>query len=117
LRFSLDGRVVEKRNKPELGGEKASIYDIGFTGKYNQTQKGSLQGQFNVIRIVFQGSSNSPLGFELLEALKPGINYVWSIGYQRSLSKNLQISVQYNGRKSEGNKIIHAGGMEVKAFF
>ncbi len=117
LRISLDGRVVEKRNKEELGGEKASIYDIGVSGKFNQTQKGSLQAQFNVIRIVFKGSSNSPLGFELLEALKPGINYVWSIGYQRSLSKNLQISVQYNGRKSENNKTIHAGGMEVKAFF
>lgn len=117
LRISLDGRVVDKRNKPELGGEKAQIYDIGFMGKYNQAQKGSLQGQFNVIRINFTGSSNSPLGFELLEALKPGINYVWSLGYQRSISKSLQISIQYNGRKSEGNKMIHAGGMEVKAFF
>lgn len=117
LRFSLDGRVVQKRNEVNLGGEQADIYDIGFTGKFNQAQKGSLQGQFNVIRIAFRGDSNTPLGFELLEALKPGVNYVWSLGYQRSLSKNLQISIQYNGRKSEGNKIIHAGGMEVKAFF
>lgn len=117
LRFSLDGRLVQKKNEANLGGERADIYDIGVTGKFNQTQKGSLQGQFNVIRITFVGDSNTPLGFELLEALKPGVNYVWNLGYQRSLSKNLQISVQYNGRKSEGNKIIHAGGMEVKAFF
>lgn len=117
LRFSIDGRVVQKKNEENLGGEQADIYDIGVSGKYNQTQKGSLQGQFNVIRIAFRGDSNTPLGFELLEALKPGINYVWSLGYQRSLSKSLQISVQYNGRKSEGNKVIHAGGMEVKAFF
>lgn len=117
LRFSVDGRVTKKKNEENLGGEQADIYDIGVSGKFNQTQKGSLQGQFNVIRIAFRGNSNTPLGFELLEALKPGVNYVWSLGYQRSLSKNLQISIQYNGRKSEGNKVIHAGGMEVKAFF
>lgn len=117
FRVSLDGRVVQKRNAADFGGEKASIYDIGVSGKYNQTQKGSLQAQFNVIRIQFVGASNSPLGFELLESLKPGVNYVWSFGYQRAISKNLQISVQYNGRKSEGNKMIHAGGMELKAFF
>ncbi|MDR0802119.1 hypothetical protein [Fluviicola sp.] len=117
LRFSVDGRIIRKKNEQNLGGEAADIYDIGMTGKFNQTQKGSLQGQFNVIRIAFRGDSNTPLGFELLEALKPGVNYVWNLGYQRSLSKNLQISIQYNGRKSEGNKVIHAGGMEVKAFF
>lgn len=117
LRFSLDGRFAEKRNQPVYGGEKASITDFGVTAKYNQLQKGSLQGQFNVVKILFNGDANSPLGFEFLEALKPGINYVWNIGYQRSISKNLQLSVQYNGRKSEGNKFIHAGGMELKAFF
>jgi len=53
----------------------------------------------------------------MLEGLKPGVNYTWNVGYQRSISKNLQLSVQYNGRKSEGNKFIHSGGMEVRAFF
>jgi hypothetical protein len=65
----------------------------------------------------YDGIQNSALGFEMLEALKPGINYTWNIGYQRSISKNLQISIQYNGRKSEGNKTIHSGGMEVRALF
>jgi hypothetical protein len=53
----------------------------------------------------------------MLEALRQGVNYTWNIGYQRSVSKNLQISVQYNGRKSENTSMIHAGGMEVRAFF
>jgi len=117
LRFSIDTRFSRKLNAIQYGGESANIRDLGFTTKYNQSQKGSLQGQFNYIQIVFDGSSNSPLGFELLEALKPGKNLVWSLGYQRSVSKNLQISIQYNGRQSEGSKTIHAGGMEVKAFF
>ena len=117
LRFSLDGRYTTKKNQPDLGGEKATIFDLGITMKYNQLQKGSLQGQFKIVKIQFNGDGNSTLGYEFLEALKTGNNYVWTLGYQRSLSKNLQISVQYNGRKSEGSKFVHAGGMEVKAFF
>ena len=53
----------------------------------------------------------------MLESLRPGTNFTWNLGYQRNLSENLQISIQYNGRKSEDNDAIHAGGVEVRAFF
>ncbi len=117
FRISLDGRYSYKKNAPQFGGESSLLRDIGITTKVNQAKKGSFQGQVNYIQITFDGNANSPLGFELLEALKPGQNTVWSVGYQRSVSKNLQISIQYNGRKSAGNTAVHAGGMEVKAFF
>ena len=117
LRFSLDARLSAKKNAIDFGGETATLKDLGLSAKYNQAQKGSLQGQINFIQIDFIGNSNSPLGFELLEALKPGKNIVWNVGYQRTVSKNLQISFQYNGRQSVGTKTIHAGGMELKAFF
>ena len=117
FRVTLDGRVSEKRNHGDLGGERSQVYEIGMTFKFNQPEKGSLQGGASVLRIVYDGIQNSALGFEMLEGLKPGVNYTWTIGYQRSISKSLQLSVLYNGRKSEGNKIIHSGGMEVRAFF
>ncbi len=117
FRITLDGRISEKKNSPQLGGEISSVLEIGTTFKYNQIQKGSLQGGFKIINIKYAGIQNSALGFEMLEGLKPGVNYTWNIGYQRSISKNLQLSIQYNGRKSEGNRTIHAGGMEVRAFF
>ncbi|MCT4560448.1 MAG: hypothetical protein N4A41_03645 [Crocinitomicaceae bacterium] len=85
--------------------------------KYNQPEKGSLIGGFKLIEINFDGIQNSALGFEMLEGLKNGRNYTWNLGYQRTLSKNLQISIQYNGRQSENSKTIHSGGMEVRAFF
>lgn len=117
FRVTLDGRMSEKKNSEILGGEIASVLEIGTTIKFNQKEKGSLQGGFKMVNIVYTGQQNSALGFEMLEALKPGINYTWNMGYQRSISRNLQLSFQYNGRKSEGNKTIHAGGMEVRAFF
>jgi hypothetical protein len=65
----------------------------------------------------FTGNSNSAVGFELLESLRPGTNYTWNFGYQRNVSKNLQLTIQYLGRKSEDSRMIHSGNMEVRAFF
>jgi hypothetical protein len=53
----------------------------------------------------------------MMEGLRIGENYVWSLSYQRVLSKNLQLSIQYSGRKSGESKIIHTGGMELRALF
>ena len=117
FRITLDGRIVDKKNEPTLGGEYCKISDLGTTFKYNQTDKGSLQGAIKLLKIDFDGIENSAVGFEMLEALRPGINYTWSFGYQKTVSKNLQLTIQYLGRKSENTRIIHTGGMELRAFF
>ena len=70
-----------------------------------------------LLKIDFQGIENSAVGFEMLEALRPGVNYTWSFGYQKTVSKNLQLTIQYLGRKSENTRIIHTGGMELRAIF
>ena len=72
---------------------------------------------FKTIQLNFVGNPNSAIGFELLESLRPGVNYTWNFGYQRTISKNLQMTIQYLGRKSENTRTIHSGGMEVRAFF
>lgn len=114
FRFSIDTRYSEKFN---VDGESSYVGEAGFQVKYNQANKGSFQAGMAYIAINYNGNENSALGFEMLESLKPGNNYTWNAGYQRSVSKNLQISIQYTGRKTETNKAIHSGGMEVRAFF
>ena len=47
----------------------------------------------------------APLDFEMLEGLQVGSNITWKVGFQKNMSKNLQLSISYNGRKSE--KINH----------
>ena len=117
FRISIDGRFSEKKNAKIYGGDISTVKELGSTFKYNQAEKGSFQGGMSLINIRYSGSQNSALGFEMLEALRPGINYTWNVSYQRSVSQKLQISIQYNGRKSTGNRMIHSGGMEVRAFF
>lgn len=117
FRVSLDVRLEDKQNAENFGGELAEIRDFGALFKFNQAQQGSFQGGINMVRINYQGPENNALAFEMLEALRPGVNFTWNLSYQRSISQNLQISIQYNGRKSENNATIHAGGVEVRAFF
>lgn len=117
FRVALEYRQENKKNDANLGGETALVHDLGTQFKYNQAEKGSLTGNFNAVRISYDGAQNNALAFEMLESLRPGLNFTWGLGYQRSVSKNLQVSIQYNGRKSENNDIIHAGGVEVRAFF
>lgn len=117
FRIGLNGRYSYKQNAEVYGGDIAIVKEMGATFKYNKAEKGSFQGTIMAVDISYSGEQNSPLGFEMLEALKPGLNYTWNLGYQHSISKTLQISFQYNGRKSVNNKFIHSGGMEVRAFF
>ena len=117
FRIGIDSRIGNKVNAENLGGETCSLLEVGSNLKFNQTEKGSLQGEFKTIQLNFVGNPNSAIGFELLESLRPGVNYTWNFGYQRTISKNLQMTIQYLGRKSENTRTIHSGGMEVRAFF
>jgi hypothetical protein len=53
----------------------------------------------------------------MLEGLLPGRNYVWNLTWQRTLVNNMQLNLSYDGRKSGEGKIIHTGGLQVRAFF
>jgi hypothetical protein len=116
-RVSLEGKYAQKENSGIFGGERAEIIELGTSFKYNQSEKGSLQGNFKWVEIRFDGNEFSALGFEMLEGLRTGTNFTWNIGYQRSVSRNLQLNLQYNGRRSENSRTIHSGGMEIRAFF
>ena len=116
-RYALTGRISNKKNDAVYGGETCMLKELGLTWKQNQTEKGGFQGEFKWIQLDYTGSAQSAIGYELLESLKPGTNFTWTIGYQRTLSKNLQMTLQYSGRDTETSRTIHNGSMELRAFF
>jgi hypothetical protein len=99
------------------GGQVAELNDVGCEFKYNQVEKGSIVGKADFITISYNSSENTSIAYEMLNALKTGYNYTWSISYQRNLSSNLQISINYDGRKSPNSKTINIGGAQIRAFF
>ena len=117
FRTSFSGSYREKQNMIEFGGQKAYITDIGWDLKFNQLKKGVVNATVNYIMINYVGESNTSVAFEMLEALQPGNNITWNFSYQRTLANNLQLTINYMGRKIEENNAIHTGGVQVRAFF
>jgi len=53
----------------------------------------------------------------MLGGLLPGKNYIWTIDFIRRLSGNLELNIQYEGRKSETSNMINIGRASVRAIF
>lgn len=118
FRISALYKYSHKQNQIRDGGnQKAEHNDFGLEFKYNQLEKGSLTGKANFINIIYDGAENTPLAYEMLNALKIGYNYTWGLSYQRNLTNNIQISINYEGRKSPNSQIVNIGGAQVRAFF
>jgi hypothetical protein len=116
-RFSFIYEYKLKKNSPELTGEFSEQHRGGTEIKFSNVQKGIITARFNTIRIVYNGIENSAIAYEMLEGLTKGINYTWGLNIQRTLSGFLQLTLNYEGRKSETGKPIHTGGVELRAFF
>ena len=118
--FRLSGiyKYTQKQNIIEGGFQKTLINDYAIEMKYNQSEKGSFNLRSDFLTITYNDLQNSPVAYEMLNGLSTGYNYTWSISYQRNLSNNIQISINYDGRKSgTSTKIVHIGGAQVRAFF
>jgi len=99
------------------GGEIAHLHRPGIELKWNQPGQGSLEGRFDYTRAEFNGDETSALGFEMLESLGIGNNFTWGLVWVRSLGKNLQLNITYDGRKTQTGPVIHLGGAQLRAFF
>ena len=91
--------------------------DLGFNLNYNLAENFNSLVEFNYIINRFEGQANSPAGFEMLQGLKPGKNATWNVSIQKTIRKNILLSLNYNGRISEGGIPINTGNLQIKAFF
>jgi hypothetical protein len=114
-RLMLVGEWTDKQNT--RGFERAKVWKAGLEATLNALEKGSFQLMVDYYKINFNGSGYNAVSFEMLEGLNAGNNFTWSANMQRTVAKNLQLTVNYNGRKPDGVRTIHAGGLQLKAFF
>ena len=117
FRLSLKGRYSEKKNTIEFGDEKAYLTEVGFEVRKSKQNSGLINAAFNVLNINYKGNSNSAIGYEMLEGLQPGTNFTWQINIQKKMANNIQLTLNYNGRKSVDVRTIHTGGVQLRAFF
>ena len=79
--------------------------------------KGSLLTKINFVNIKYNSTDQSSVAYEMLEGLKTGNNATWSLSYQKNLSGNLQLTLNYEGRKSKEISPVHVGSVQLRAYF
>ncbi len=116
-RIELLTKYFTAVNEVSLGGETSESFEIGGVFKYAKASKGTFDAGASFIRVNFDGSTSTNLGYELLRGLQDGNNATWKLGYQRTLANNIQVVVSYDGRKSEDAPIIHIGRLVARYLF
>jgi len=115
FRITLGYKYNDKKNAPAYGGEKYFSNSINTDIKYNILQNTSLQGKFTFSDISYTGNTNSTVSYIILDGLLPGKNYLWNIDLTKKLGSNLELSVQYEGRKPGEGRTIHTGRASLRA--
>ena len=117
FRLSSTYRFLKQKNRLAPTYETATNNDISVKVDFNESAKSSFKFSTTMAIIKYSGVRNSAVEFAMLEGLKDGQNFLWSVSYDHNLKNNVQLNFGYDGRKSEGVKAVHTGRASVKAYF
>jgi hypothetical protein len=115
-RLEIFYNYKNKKNKME-DFETLNMHVFGANYQYANKDKFSVNANVNLYFNEFEGNTNSPVAFQMLEGLQPGTNFTWLLYLQKRLTSFLDLNINYSGRKSETTKTIHTGNIQLRATF
>nr|WKN36912.1 hypothetical protein K4G66_31590 [Tunicatimonas sp. TK19036] len=101
----------------ETGGEEASIRSVGWEWQSRKVMQRNINASLELLNIDYNADTGSPVAYEMLEGLLPGGNARWSLNMQQQLLEGLQLTINYQGRKSPEQAAVHSGSLSVRALF
>ena len=117
FRMNLSYKWDSKKNLPVYGGEKSTSHSLNSEIKYNILQNSSITGKFTLDNISYNSVPNTTVSYIMLNGLLPGSNYIWSITLNKRLLNNLDLNIQYDGRKPGSSRTVHVGRAGLTALF
>jgi len=107
-----------KRNAfTEASSERATFHETSLETRWTKVSERTFTAMVRYVKIDFAGDPNTALGYEMLEALRPGNNLTWTINWQQRLGSGLQLSLNYDGRQAAASPTVHIGRVQVTALF
>jgi hypothetical protein len=121
LRVTASYSIINKKNTTGFF-EKLTNNSIATDIKYNVLSNSTVNARFSYNSIRFSAadsaaSPNSTVGYIMLEGLLPGKNYLWNLEYTKRLAGNIEMSIQYDGRKPGTARVVHIGRATIRAIF
>lgn len=120
MNFQLSAASSFKEKENHLNPEQAKaarLADISLDSRYSRLGNSVMSASIRQVHIAFDGQENAPAAYNILEALRPGTNWVWNLNMQQRLLNGLQLTISYEGRKSEEQQVVHLGRMMMQALF
>ncbi len=85
--------------------------------KYNVISKSVLNITATFANVAYNGVSNTPIEYAMLQGLQKGKNYLLDVSFQRKLSNYLEMTLSYEGRKTGIAKVVNTGQAQIRALF
>jgi hypothetical protein len=117
LRTGFTYNYGNRSNRPEFGGELAKIHELRWDFKFSLVGKSTLTAETRFVQIGYNGEAGSTKSYEILEGLNTGQNYLWGLRLDQNLARNIQLTLQYEGRKTGDNNMINTGRAQIRALF
>ena len=92
-------------------------HSLDFEGKWNFQERNTLLSELSLISINQTGSPEFLAGYELRQGFEPGFNTRWRLMLNTFLIDNLALNVTYEGRSSEGQRVLHTARVQLRALF
>ncbi len=97
--------------------QESTEHNLGTELRYSILNKGIVTARIKYVYLEYNDDPNSPVGYEMLQGLQPGNNGTWTILFQRSITRGIELNIEYSGRVSEKQAVVHTGGLQVRANF
>jgi hypothetical protein len=118
FRLTTKFSLKNKTNEFDLDSfENAQLKELAVEARISKASSTTISANLRYVDIDFNGIENSPVGYEMLEALRPGQNMTWNLSWQQRIGNGLQLILRYDGRKSGENQAVHLGRVQVSALF
>ncbi len=121
VQMSMTFRLVAdygfKNQVNRLDVQQSEEHNLGAELRYSILNKGIITCRMNYVHLGYNDDPGSPVGYEMLQGLLPGHNGTWTVLFQRSITGGIELNLEYSGRVSENQAVIHTGGLQVRANF
>lgn len=116
-RISVLGEVAIRSGNASETTFFARSLSVGSDAQVEGKNGQLFKTEVKYILIQLEGNATGPVVYDALAGLQAGNNLTLACAWRKTINQNLQLSLNYNGRKSDGREIVHAGNMSVRLLF